>query len=674
MPDPSPSVSFSKGHFLPWFTLLNQDGKLREIQLYGGACLLVCLVPPDEEKLRSLLAERAALRDRLNKADLGIVFVVAAGVEEVKSLHRATGATISFWADGERAVHDFLGADSPNSPRFVFTDPNLKTLELIDGWQAPGFFETMLERALAFKGSGRARDIDAPVLMLPDVLSPDLCQRVIDYFESGQKYKGTIGVGKEAQVKAETKIRTDVNVRDRAFLMELDEHIGLSAYTELKKIGDFTVSHRERYKIGCYDSAVGGHYGQHRDTFSLTLANRRYSMSIGLNDDFDGGGLVFPEYSDRVYKLPAGSAVIFPSTLFHRVEPVTAGKRYVMVSFLYDEAGAAFRSSHKGHLGQADDTERNRLSARPYTDTLDLSRVYTQSRAPWLVRGRKGATVAASVKPTDEPKDWGALARQALQEGLIAKARQFAARTASEEKQAIRSEIRAVQAAKSTLLVQVAGDSLALPRPWHLKQFDPDSNPFLATTYFDTWPRVLETELEALYPGHKVRVDTNMSQRAFKVTNLAARLPDIFAYNSPDAVILQIGVVDCWLRGENLDQQDVPIDQFDRKIRDILAYRDIACPSTPLVVVGICPTDLNLFKRNTRMNEVIADYNTVLRTAVSQHDLCTFVDMAAFFDPEDPYQLLHLDGIHLSNRGHGFLAELLAPLLREMLSESADHI
>ncbi|NRA34197.1 MAG: Fe2+-dependent dioxygenase [Polyangiaceae bacterium] len=61
------------------------------------------------------------------------------------------------------------------------------------------------------------------------------------------------------------------------------------------------------------------------------------SMTVFLTDpnDYDGGVLVFEsEYGTKSVRGAAGDAVIYPSSLLHRVEPVTRGSRMVAISWM----------------------------------------------------------------------------------------------------------------------------------------------------------------------------------------------------------------------------------------------------------------------------------------------------------------------------------------------------
>jgi predicted 2-oxoglutarate/Fe(II)-dependent dioxygenase YbiX len=92
---------------------------------------------------------------------------------------------------------------------------------------------------------------------------------------------------------------------------------------------------------------VDGHYMPHCDGESLwkppgnepliwrKSTDRDLSTVLFLNDDFEGGDFVFPEFRVRVRPEP-GMLVCFPSTheYLHGVEPVTKGTRYSIVNWM----------------------------------------------------------------------------------------------------------------------------------------------------------------------------------------------------------------------------------------------------------------------------------------------------------------------------------------------------
>jgi len=80
----------------------------------------------------------------------------------------------------------------------------------------------------------------------------------------------------------------------------------------------------------------GGSYGNHVDNaiFPIPGAAERIRTDISTTlffsdpDDYDGGELIIEGlFGAQSIKLPAGSAVIYPGSSLHRVEPVTRGVR-----------------------------------------------------------------------------------------------------------------------------------------------------------------------------------------------------------------------------------------------------------------------------------------------------------------------------------------------------------
>jgi predicted 2-oxoglutarate/Fe(II)-dependent dioxygenase YbiX len=76
-------------------------------------------------------------------------------------------------------------------------------------------------------------------------------------------------------------------------------------------------------------------------------------MSLLLNDDYEGGYLRFPEYGLHRYRTKAGGACIFSCSLLHEATDVTAGLRFVLLSFFYGEAEAKMREEYNKRTGRA---------------------------------------------------------------------------------------------------------------------------------------------------------------------------------------------------------------------------------------------------------------------------------------------------------------------------------
>ena len=83
--------------------------------------------------------------------------------------------------------------------------------------------------------------------------------------------------------------------------------------------------------------AGGMRYGAHVDNavmYQPQALRTDVSVTLFLSEpsEYDGGELLVDEVAIRQkIKLPAGSAIIYPSTSLHRVEPVTRGERLAAI-------------------------------------------------------------------------------------------------------------------------------------------------------------------------------------------------------------------------------------------------------------------------------------------------------------------------------------------------------
>ena len=83
--------------------------------------------------------------------------------------------------------------------------------------------------------------------------------------------------------------------------------------------------------------SVGGKYNIHTD--DGTNFNRHLSIIMNLNDEYEGGDLIFADQKNKEIKrleLSKGSIVFFPSNFMypHGIQPITKGTRYSIVAWL----------------------------------------------------------------------------------------------------------------------------------------------------------------------------------------------------------------------------------------------------------------------------------------------------------------------------------------------------
>jgi PKHD-type hydroxylase len=72
-----------------------------------------------------------------------------------------------------------------------------------------------------------------------------------------------------------------------------------------------------------------------------TSALRKISMSLLLNDNYEGGEICFrSSESEKCTRPQVGEVVLFSSFLSHKIKPITKGERYVVVTWF---TGTPFR-------------------------------------------------------------------------------------------------------------------------------------------------------------------------------------------------------------------------------------------------------------------------------------------------------------------------------------------
>lgn len=99
------------------------------------------------------------------------------------------------------------------------------------------------------------------------------------------------------------------------------------------------------YMISSYDP--GYFMGLHIDTEDMRECNK-VSMVLYLNDDFEGGDIIFPMINFK-HSPKSKELVCFlsePIENAHGVEVIQSGKRYVMPIFITDEKENAYKFIH----------------------------------------------------------------------------------------------------------------------------------------------------------------------------------------------------------------------------------------------------------------------------------------------------------------------------------------
>ncbi len=244
----------------------------------------------------------------------------------------------------------------PYRARWFLLDPTLRVYDSGAPHEYDRLAKIIRELPSTDEHVGLAENRFAPVLVIPRVVSRDYCKQLIDVYNKGQPEVS----GFMRQVDGKTvhqfdksfKRRSDVRIADEKLRTELRAAVLTRIAPEIHKSYQFDVTRIERFIVACYDADEGGFFRAHRDNTTSGTAHRRMAVTINLNtEDYDGGGLRFPEYGTREFRAPTGGAVVFSCALLHEARPVLRGTRYATLPFLYDDAAAEIRAENR-HLLQ----------------------------------------------------------------------------------------------------------------------------------------------------------------------------------------------------------------------------------------------------------------------------------------------------------------------------------
>ena len=150
----------------------------------------------------------------------------------------------------------------------------------------------------------------------------------------------------KAKVNKSGKEKEDTSVRDAD--VYFIEHEAESLYEILQKVAK-TVNLYFKYNLTGIEKAQIMHYKAPSNGYEyhIDLApngndiSRKVSVSILLNDEYEGGEICFRTSEHGICQKPeTGNVVAFSSFIPHKINPVTSGERYAVVVWF---TGPCFR-------------------------------------------------------------------------------------------------------------------------------------------------------------------------------------------------------------------------------------------------------------------------------------------------------------------------------------------
>lgn len=351
------SRGIALGDPVPWFAApLIGDGSF-SLSVAAGRWIVLCFLgTPADPRVERELTELFRAAHLFDEDRIVFYGILAAPPYDPAPYLKRSGPAASFLADYDGAIGRAFGA--ADGPRTIVLDPMLRAVADIAWDHAAGHAGTVRDvlQNLPAVDDCAGVPLTAPVLTVPRVFDFALCEALVEFYEKiGGKDSGFLFDvdGKTTRVvDHRLKRRNDLVVAHPQLREAIRGQIVRRLVPAIERFFQFRATRMDRYIVACYDSAVGGHFYRHRDNVNVGAQHRRFAVTINLNKDYDGCDLVLPEFGRRAYRAPHGGAVVFSCGALHQVTPITRGRRYAFLAFMYGEADAAVREANNAKLHQ----------------------------------------------------------------------------------------------------------------------------------------------------------------------------------------------------------------------------------------------------------------------------------------------------------------------------------
>jgi peroxiredoxin/predicted 2-oxoglutarate/Fe(II)-dependent dioxygenase YbiX len=361
-------VTLLPGDPAPWFTQRSATNPRYVFDTAAGRYLVLCFfASAADDHAKAAIAGAMTRRGLFDDVKASFYGVSLDPTDEAQKRIAERYPGYRFIYDFDGAVSRLYGVISSDEALdkaklrvrriWVVLDPTMRVLDVVPFAPGQSDIARVLDIVEGLPSPSRFAgfEVQAPILVLPNVFEPAFCERLIGLYEA----KGGEESGFMREIDGRTvvghdhahKRRRDVLIEDAAIIQAAQTRFQRRVVPEIKKVHQFTVTRMERYIVSCYAAEDEAHFRAHRDNTTKGTAHRRFAVSVNLNADFDGGEVSFPEYGPRSFKPPPGGAVVFSCSLLHAVSKVTRGRRYAFLPFLYDDAAAKVRETNNAFLG-----------------------------------------------------------------------------------------------------------------------------------------------------------------------------------------------------------------------------------------------------------------------------------------------------------------------------------
>jgi PKHD-type hydroxylase len=192
------------------------------------------------------------------------------------------------------------------------------------------------------------------LLQIPKVVSQDKLTVIQAILAKSNFVDGKLSAGMAAErVKNNEELASDareIQQLNNLVMSSLVQHpVYQSATLPIKIASPFYARYRPGMTYGDHvdDPVMGPPQGRYRSDVSTTVF-------LNEPDNYEGGELVIrTSFGDQQIKLPAGHAVVYPSSSLHHVAEVTGGERLVAVTWAQSMVRDAAKRELLYELNQA---------------------------------------------------------------------------------------------------------------------------------------------------------------------------------------------------------------------------------------------------------------------------------------------------------------------------------
>lgn len=341
------AMSLSFGQAAPWFIAPTPSNPEFVFDSAAGRFVLMLFLPTEGEAQGAALRALAAHQGLFDDARVSAFVVLREPIPGARDMRG-----LRWLADVPGRITARYGPE----PHWLLLDSALRVMASEPIEAAEAMFRRVA--ALPAPGDHAGVPLHAPVLIAPRIFEPELCEALVERHQAdGGAFTGVMRDRDDRTVAVmdELKKRRDIWVEDPELQQAMRERLERRLFPLIRMAFEFAATHIERYLVSCYDAADEAVFRPHRDNTTQGTAHRRFACSLNLNADFEGGDLRFAEYGPATYRPPPGGAVVFSCSLMHEALPVTKGRRYAFLPFLYDEAGAEVLAAYTARTREPQD-------------------------------------------------------------------------------------------------------------------------------------------------------------------------------------------------------------------------------------------------------------------------------------------------------------------------------